>query len=139
MDMNRLFFLRKEDRNPNWRVIDAEGKILGRLATEIADALRGKDKAIYTPQTDGGDYVVVINAEKIVLSGNKIDNKIYQTYTGWIGNRHETTPREVLKKHPERILEHAVKGMLPKTKMGRAVIKKLKVYAGSEHPHKAQV
>jgi large subunit ribosomal protein L13 len=139
MDMNKLFFLRKEDRSPRWRVVDAEGKILGRLASEIADMLRGKDKAIYTPHTDGGDYVVVINAEKVVLSGNKMDTKIYQTYSGWIGGLKEKTPKQILAKHPDRIIEHAVKGMLPKTKMGRAVVRKLKIYAGSEHPHKAQV
>jgi large subunit ribosomal protein L13 len=139
MDMNSLFFLRKEDRSPRWRVVDAEGKILGRLASEIADMLRGKDKAIYTPHTDGGDYVIVINAEKVVLSGNKMDTKIYQTYSGWIGGLKEKTPKQILAKHPDRIIEHAVKGMLPKTKMGRAVVRKLKIYAGSEHPHKAQV
>ncbi len=139
MDMNKTFFLRKEDRLPKWKLIDAQGQILGRLATQIADALRGKDKAIYTPQTDAGDYVVVINAEKIVLTGNKMEDKTYERYSGWIGGLHVVTPKELLKKHPERIIEHAVKGMIPKTKMGDAMLSKLRVYAGSEHPHKAQV
>lgn len=139
MDMNRTFFLRKEDRLPKWKLIDAEGQILGRLATQIADTLRGKDKAIYTPQTDAGDYVVVINAEKIVLTGNKMEDKTYEHYTGWIGGLKVTTPKELLKKHPERIIEHAVKGMLPKTKMGDAMLSKLRVYAGSNHPHTAQI
>lgn len=139
MDMNKTFFLRKEDRLPKWKLIDAQGQVLGRLATQIADALRGKDKAIYTPQTDAGDYVVVINAEKIVLTGNKMEDKTYERYSGWIGGLHVVTPKELLKKHPERIIEHAVKGMIPKTKMGDAMLSKLRVYAGSEHPHKAQV
>jgi large subunit ribosomal protein L13 len=139
MDMNSTFFLRKEDRLPKWKLIDAQGQVLGRLATQIADALRGKDKAIYTPHTDAGDYVVVINAEKIVLTGNKMEDKTYERYSGWIGGLHVATPKELLKKHPERIIEYAVKGMIPKTKMGDAMLSKLRVYAGSEHPHKAQV
>lgn len=139
MDMNKSFCLRKEDSAPAWRVIDAQGKVLGRLATHIADALRGKDKAFYTPHTDSGDYIVVINAEKIVLTGNKLEGKIYDRYSGWMGGYKVTSAKDMLAKKPEFLIEHAVKGMLPKNKLSDAIIKKLKVYAGSEHPHKAQV
>ncbi len=138
MDMNRAFFLRKEDRDPRWRVIDAEGKVLGRLATEIAEILRGKDKAHYTPHTDAGDYVVVVNAEKIVLTGNKLEDKEYARYSGWMGGLKITTAEELLNKYPERLIEFAVKGMLPKNKLSRQIIGKLKVYAGPHHPHIAQ-
>jgi len=137
--MNRAFFLKKEDRSPQWRLIDAQGKILGRLATEIAEALRGKDRPEYTPHTDCGDYIVVINADKVALTGNKLKGKVYARYTGYIGGYKETTAQEMLEKHPTRLVEYAVKGMLPKNRLSNQVIKKLKVYAGSEHPHKAQV
>jgi len=139
MDMNKTFFKRKEDRTPTWKLIDAEGKILGRLATEIADTLRGKDKPCYTPHTDCGDYVVVINAEKVKMTGDKATDKEYDRYTGYMGGYKVTTARELFEKHPERIIEHAVKGMLPKNKLNREIFKKLKVYAGKEHPHKAQI
>ncbi len=139
MDMNRAFFLRKEDRKPRWVELDAEGKVLGRLATQIADILRGKHLPGYTPHTDGGDYVIVINAEKIVLTGTKLDTKIYDRYSGWIGGYKTRTAREILAKNPAEIIELAVKRMLPKSKMGRAVNKKLKVYAGNKHPHQAQI
>jgi len=139
MDMNRTFFLKKEDRAPKWRVIDAEGQVLGRLATKVADALRGKDRAIFTNHTDSGDYIVIVNAEKIKLTGNKLEDKEYVRYSGWIGGQKKVTAQEILDKHPERIIEFAVKGMLPKNKLSDQIIKKLKVYAGSEHPHKAQV
>ena len=138
MDLNRTFYLRKEDRAPKWHVIDAEGRILGRLATEIADMLRGKDKPYYTPHTDTGDYVMVINAEKVALSGKKLKNKIYARYSGWMGGLKEITAKQMLEKHPTRLVEQAVKGMLPKNKLNRQIFKKLKVYVGSEHPHKAQ-
>jgi large subunit ribosomal protein L13 len=137
MDMNKAFFLRKEDRAPQWWIIDAEGQVLGRLATQIADVLRGKNKAIYTPHTDTGDYVVVINAEKIVLTGNKWEAKEYARYTGYIGGLKITTAEEMLAKHPTDIIEFAVKGMLPKNTLSRQIIKKLKVYVGTEHPHMA--
>ena len=137
--MNRAFYLRKEDRQPKWVIVDAQDKILGRLATEIADVLRGKDKASYTPHTDSGDYVVVINAEKVKLTGKKREQKMYISYSGWIGGRKEVSAEKMLIKHPTFIVEHAVKGMLPKNKLARQQIKKLKVYVGSEHPHKAQV
>ena len=139
MDFNRTFFLKKEDEKPCWRVIDAKGEVVGRLATRIADALRGKDRAEYTPHADAGDYVVVINVEKIKFTGKKMDQKIYQRYTGWTGNRKEFTARQVMQKHPERIIQFAVRGMLPKNKLARQLLKKLRVYVGAEHPHQAQV
>lgn len=138
MDMNKAFVLKKEERRPQWCVVNAEGQILGRLATRLATMLRGKDKSYYTPHTDSGDYVVVINADKVKLSGSKLHDKQYVRYSGWIGGLKTTSAQEVLKKHPERIIEHAVKGMLPKNKLNREIIKKLKIYAGSNHPHKAQ-
>lgn len=139
MDMNKAFLMKKEARSPRWKLIDAKGKTVGRLATLIADTLRGKDKAEYTPHTDTGDYVVVINAAEVVFTGNKWEDKIYDRYTGWMGGYKEVAAKDMLKKHPERILEAAVKGMLPKNKLNRQVIKKLKIYAGAEHPHQAQV
>ena len=130
-NMNRAFFMKKEARVPKWIVIDAEGKILGRLATQIADILRGKHIPQYTPHTDGGDYVVVINAEKVALSREKKwDTKIYDRYSGWIGGYKTETAREKLAKKPTEIIELAVQRMLPKTKMGKAVAKKLKLYVG---------
>jgi large subunit ribosomal protein L13 len=139
MDMNKAFYLRKEDQNPQWRVVDAKGKVLGRLVTEIVEALRGKDQAYYTPHTDSGDYVVVINAEKIVLTGNKWEDKEYARYTGWMGGYKVTTAQDLLKKDPTLIITYAVKGMLPKNRLSRSILKKLKVYAGPQHPHAAQV
>jgi len=139
MDMNKTFFLRKEDRAPRWKVIDASGKVLGRMATEIADILRGKDKPHYTPHTDSGDYVVVINADKIRLTGDKWKGKQYDRYTGWMGGYKVLTAQELMQKHPTRLVEYAVQGMLPKNKLSRQVIKKLKVYVGEDHPHAAQV
>jgi len=139
MDMNRAFYLRTEDRKPQWVLVDAEGKTLGRLATDIATSLIGKDKPYYTPHTDSGDYVVVVNAEKVFLSGDKFEQKIYKSYSGWIGGLKETNAKNMLKKHPTYLIEHAVKGMLPKNKLASKQIRKLKVYAGTEHPHKAQL
>ena len=139
MDMNRVFFLRKEDAKPNWHVIDAEGKVLGRLATGIANTLRGKDKPEFTPHTDCGDYVVVVNADKIVLTGNKLEGKEYRHHSGWMGGMKVRTAKQVLEKHPTQIIELAVKRMLPKNRLSRQIIKKLKIYTGAEHPHKAQV
>lgn len=139
MDFNRAFFLKKEDRKPRWIEIDAQGKVLGRMATEIADILRGKNKATFTPNQDGGDYVIVVNATKVKLTGNKLEGKIYDRYSGWIGGYKTMTAQEMMIKHPTKIVELAVKRMLPKNKLGRAMFKKLKVYASAEHPHKAQV
>lgn len=138
-DMNTLFFLRKEDESPRWRVIDADGQVVGRLATRIADMLRGKDRAIYTPHSDAGDYVVVINSDKLVLTGNKMEQKTYDRYTGYIGNKKFPTAKQIMEKDSTRIIELAVKGMLPKTKLARQILSKLRVYKGAEHPHAAQI
>ena len=137
--MNKSFFLKKEDRAPRWRVIDGSGKILGRLATQIAEVLRGKDKPEYTPHTDSGDYVVITNCEKIVLTGNKFEDKIYVTYSGWMGGKKERTAKEVFKKDPTKLIKLAVKRMLPKNRLNREIFKKLKVYVGDQHPHLAQI
>lgn len=139
MDMNKTYFLRSEKHSPKWRVIDAKGKIVGRLATEIADILRGKDSAQYTPHADSGDYVIVVNADKVVFTGNKLKGKTYEWYTGYMGGLKSLTAEQMMTRKPEEILMKAVKGMLPKTKLADAIIKKLKVYAGAEHPHQAQV
>ena len=122
----------------NWYVVDASGKVLGRLATEIARILMGKHKPYYVPFLDCGDYVIVINAEKVELTGKKLDQKLYRRHTGYLGGLKETPARRMMEKHPERIIIHAVKGMLPKNKLGRKMLKKLKVYRGSEHKHMAQ-
>ena len=129
--------------NPNkvdrkWYVIDAEGKTLGRLASEAAKILRGKNKPIFTPHEDTGDYVIVINAEKITVTGRKLEQKIYYNHSDYVGGMKETDLKTMLAKKPERVIELAVKGMLPKGPLGRKMIKKLFVYAGSEHPHQAQ-
>ena len=121
-----------------WYVVDAEGQTLGRLCSEIAKVLRGKNKAIFTPHADCGDYVIVVNAEKIVVSGKKMDQKIYYHHSDYVGGMKETTLREMLNKHPERVIELGVKGMLPKGPLGREMYKKLFVYAGSDHKHAAQ-
>ena len=121
-----------------WYVVDAEGKTLGRLASEVAKVLRGKNKAIYTPHMDTGDYVIVINAEKVKITGKKLDQKIYYHHSDYVGGMKETTLREMLAKKPEEVIEHAVKGMLPKGPLGRQMYTKLHVYAGPEHKHEAQ-
>jgi large subunit ribosomal protein L13 len=121
-----------------WYVVDAKDKVLGRLATEIASRLRGKHKPTFSPFIDNGDFIVVTNADKIRLTGTKWDDKIYYRHTGYMGGLKETTAREMLVKHPTTLILEAVKGMLPKNKLGRAQLKKLKVYAGTEHPHTAQ-
>ena len=121
-----------------WYVVDAEGKTLGRLASEIAKVLRGKHKPIYTPHMDTGDYVIVINAEKVKVTGKKLDQKIYYHHSGYVGGMKETTLKKMLADKPERVIELAVKGMLPKGPLGRQMYKKLFVYAGPEHKHEAQ-
>ena len=121
-----------------WYVVDAEGKTLGRLASEIAKVLRGKNKPIYTPHMDCGDNVIVINAEKIAVTGKKMDQKVYYHHSGWIGGMKTATLKEKLAKKPEDVMYLAVKGMLPKGPLGRSMIKKLHIYAGAEHPHAAQ-
>ena len=121
-----------------WIVVDAEGEILGRLSSKIAMVIRGKNKASYTPHVDCGDNVIVINADKVKLTGNKMGDKTYVRYTGYPGGQRFISPKELLAKHPERIVEKAVRGMLPKNRLGRALYKNLHVYAGGEHPHAAQ-
>lgn len=121
-----------------WYVIDAEDKTLGKIASEVASILRGKKKPIYTPHVDTGDYVIVINAEKVRVTGKKEEQKIYKSHSGYPSGLKETTLRELRAKKPEEIIRHAVKGMMPKGKLGRQMFKKLKVYAGPEHPHTAQ-
>lgn len=122
----------------DWFVVDAEGKTLGRLATEIASRLKGKHKPIFTPHVDTGDYIVVVNAEKIRVTGNKMKDKMYHHHTGYIGNLKSINLEKLLVKAPERVLETAVRGMLPRSPLGRSMMKKLKVYAGPEHQHAAQ-
>ena len=122
----------------DWFVVDAEGKTLGRLASEVAIRLRGKHKPIYTPHVDTGDYMVIVNAEKIRVTGNKAKNKMYYRHTGYIGNLKEMSFEQMIDKAPERVIELAVKGMLPKGPLGREMYRKLKVYAGPEHNHHAQ-
>ena len=121
-----------------WYVVDAEGKTLGRLASEVANVLRGKKKPIYTPHIDTGDYVIVVNAEKVVTTGKKLDQKIYYHHSEYVGGMKEATLREMMQKKPEFVITHAVKGMLPKGPLGRQMLKKLHVYAGPEHNHAAQ-
>ena len=121
-----------------WYVVDAAGCTLGRLASEVAKVLRGKNKPEYTPHVDTGDYVVVINADKINVTGKKLDQKIYYQHSGYVGGMKETTLRAMMEKKPEKVVENAVKGMLPKGPLGRQMITKLHVYAGTEHPHAAQ-
>ncbi len=139
MDMNKAFYLRKEDRNPQWRVMDATGQSLGRLAVKIADALRGKDQAMYTPHTDSGDYVVVINFANIVLTGAKWNDKEYVSHSGYLGGRKVLKAKELFAKDQSALLIKAVKLMLPKNTLNKQILKKLKVYSGAEHPHIAQV
>jgi len=122
----------------NWLIVDAKDQRLGRLATRIADNLRGKTKPVYTPHIDTGDFVVVINASRIAVTGRKMDNKIYYRHTGYPGGLKQRTLAEMMKKKPEEVIRLAVKGMLPKNRLGRAQLKKLKIYAGPEHPHAAQ-
>ena len=128
----------KQTVNKQWIVVDAEGEILGRLSSKIAMVIRGKNKPSYTPHVDCGDNVIVINADKVKLTGNKMGDKTYVRYTGYPGGQRFISPKELLAKHPERIVEKAVRGMLPKNRLGRALYKNLHVYAGAEHPHAAQ-
>jgi large subunit ribosomal protein L13 len=122
----------------HWYVVDAEAKTLGRLATQIADTLRGKNKAAYTPHVDTGDFVIVVNAEKVRVTGQKLDQKIYYRHSGYPGGLRERTLRQQLERRPEEVLRRAVKGMLPKNRLASAQLRKLKIYAGPEHPHAAQ-
>ncbi|MBM3220719.1 MAG: 50S ribosomal protein L13 [Candidatus Rokubacteria bacterium] len=129
---------RESDIQRKWFVVDADGQVLGRLATRVATILRGKHKPTFSPHLDVGDHVVVINAEKVQLTGRKLKNKQYRWHTGYIGGLKEVSAETMLRTHPDRVIEWAVEGMLPKNRLGRAMAKKLKVYRGGEHPHGAQ-
>ena len=134
----KTFHAKEEDVKREWLVVDAEGKTLGRLATLIADMLRGKGKPQYTPHVDTGDFVIVVNAEKIAVTGSKLDSKLYYRHSGYPGGLKQRTLREQLERRPTEVIRKAVKGMLPKNKLAAAQLTKLKVYAGPEHPHAAQ-
>lgn len=134
----RTQFAKKSEIDRKWYVVDAKDAVLGRLATKVADCLRGKKKPIFTPNVDTGDFVIIINAERIRLTGNKLDDKAYYHHSGYPGGIKAATARERLNEKPEEIIRDAVWGMLPKNRLGREMFKKLKVYSGQEHPHKAQ-
>ena len=132
------FMAKPAEVERKWYVVDADGVTLGRLAAEVASILKGKKKPIYTPHVDTGDYVIVVNADKVKVTGKKLDQKVYFSHSEYVGGVKEVTLREQLKKHPERVVEHAVKGMLPKGALGKQMYMKLRVYAGPEHEHAAQ-
>lgn len=134
----KTYVAKPTDRERNWYLVDASGKTLGRLATQIADALRGKRKPQYTPHIDTGDFVVVVNAEKISVSGNKLDQKRYYRHSGYPGGLRSRTLAEMLERRPEEVIRLAVKGMMPRNRLARKQLTKLKVYAGTDHPHTAQ-
>ncbi|OPY82688.1 MAG: 50S ribosomal protein L13 [Smithella sp. PtaU1.Bin162] len=134
----KTYMAKAEKINSEWYMVDASGKVLGRLAAEIAHRLRGKHKAIYTPHTDTGDFVIVVNAEKIMLTGKKLTDKTYYSYSGYPGGLRETRAGKMLAEKPENLIRIAVQGMLPKTNLGRKMLKKLKIYNGNAHPHEAQ-
>lgn len=134
----KTFMANPDKIDRKWYVIDAAGCTLGRLSTEVASILRGKKKPIFTPHEDCGDYVIIVNADKIKVTGKKLDQKVYYSHSDYVGGLKETSLKDMLANHPERVLEHSVKGMLPKGPLGRAMIKKLFVYAGPEHKHQAQ-
>ncbi len=134
----RTFTLRPRDIDRKWYVVNAEGQILGRFASQIANRLRGKYKPEFSPHMDNGDYIIVVNCEKIRVTGKKLTEKEYYRHSGWVGGLKEISLGEMLARHPRRVITHAVKGMLPRNRLGRAILKKLKVYVGPNHPHKAQ-
>lgn len=136
--MRTTIIVKKEVADHDWILVDAADKVLGRLAVDIASILRGKTKPQYTPHVDTGDFVVVINADKVKLTGNKLEGKLYYRHSGYMGGLKTTTAKDLLATKPEEIIKHAVKGMLPKNSLGKAMFKKLKVYAGNTHPHEAQ-
>jgi large subunit ribosomal protein L13 len=135
----RTYSLKGGDIDKRWRVIDAQGQTLGRLATEVAGLLMGKHKPTYSEHLDMGDFVVVVNAEKVTVTGNKMEDKTYYRHTGYMGGLKETKLATMMERHPDRVIEKAVKGMLPRNKLGRALLRHLKAYAGPHHPHEAQV
>ena len=130
---------KKAEIKRKWYLVDAENQVLGRMATQIATVLRGKDKPTYAPYLDMGDFVIVVNAEKVKLTGKKLSDKVYYRHSGYPGGIKEVNAEELLKKHPERVIEFAVKGMLPRNKLRKHILKKLKVYTGESHPHQAQL
>ena len=134
----KTFVANSETRQRDWYVVDAEGQTLGRLATEIANVLRGKNKPQYTPHVDTGDFVIVVNAEKVVVTGRKAEQKVYRRHSGYPGGLKETSYARMLERQPTEILRKAVKGMMPKSRLARQQLRKLKIYAGPEHPHAAQ-
>jgi large subunit ribosomal protein L13 len=134
----KTFVAKEHEIEKKWHLIDASDKVLGRLAAEIATILRGKNKPLFTPHMDAGDYVVVVNAEKVALTGDKLEKKVYYRHSGYVGGLKETTAKEMLEKRPENLIKFAVKGMLPKTSLGRRQLTKLKIYTGPDHPHQAQ-
>lgn len=136
--MNKTYITRASDVDREWLVVDAEGQRLGRLATRIATMLCGKHKPYYAQNLDTGDFVIVLNGDKISVTGNRLDDKMYRRHTGYPGGLKEMSLRQMMEKHPERVIRFAVKGMLPKNKLGRQMLKKLKVYRGAAHPHMAQ-
>ena len=135
---NTTYSLKKDEIQRKWYIIDAEGKPLGRVATEAAKLLRGKHKPTYTPNLDNGDHVIILNCSKIILTGHKLDQKVYRHHSGYIGGMKEIVARDLLAKSPEKAMMHAVKGMLPHNSLGRQMIKKLRLYAGNEHENEAQ-
>jgi large subunit ribosomal protein L13 len=137
-DATKSYQAKPADVERNWVIVDAAGKPLGRIATEVALMLRGKRKPQFTPHVDTGDFVVVVNADKVLLTGNKRTDKKYYRHSAWIGSLKETTAGDLLDRHPDRVIRFAVKGMLPKNRLGRKLMTKLKVYAGADHPHGAQ-
>ncbi len=134
----KTFSAKATDIDRKWWIIDAENQVLGNVAVHAANILRGKNKPVFTPHVDTGDYVVVINAAKVRLTGRKEENKVYTSYSGYVGGHKSVTPRNIREKHPERLVESAVRGMIPHNRLGRQIFKKLKVYAGAEHTHAAQ-
>lgn len=134
----KTFKLTPENIDHKWYVVDAQNRILGRVASQIANRLRGKHKPEYSPHMDNGDFIIVVNCDKIRVTGNKLLEKKYYRHSGWVGGLKETSLADMLSRHPTRVITHAVKGMLPRNKLGRAMLKKLKVYPGPDHPHKAQ-
>ncbi|MBS3783060.1 MAG: 50S ribosomal protein L13 [Anaerolineae bacterium] len=136
--MKRTYVTKSEDVQRDWYVVDARGQTLGRLASEVAQIVRGKHKPIYSPSVDVGDYVIVVNADQVHVTGRKLDQKMYYRHSGYPGGLKEVSLRRMLEEHPTRVIEYAVRGMLPKNRLGRKMLKKLKVYAGPAHPHEAQ-
>lgn len=134
----KTYAVKAGDIERRWYLVDAQGKTLGRLATQVASILRGKHKPTFSPHLDTGDFVIIVNAEKIQVTGNKLNTKTYYSYSGYLGGLHSVVLSKQLQQHPERVLVHAIRGMLPRNRLGRAMLKKLKVYSGAKHPHVAQ-